>query len=181
MWYGPSWRWKYLFLDNPGKDIVEKSTKLSYIGFSIECGQLSSFPWIPSISGISLKFRNFLRSWAVWQFVWKLVYSPCGDNLVSFHLWWTEIELKCKKVYKYFFLWLYFWSRFIDFLFFAKQRKGNDPLVVMCLMYNVLGVFCHQVVNSKYFLQTVTGFFLSSALSSVRWYISFLHSKTFKI
>ena len=32
------------------------------------------------------------------------VHSPFDDNnLVPFHLWWTDIMLKCEKVYKYFF------------------------------------------------------------------------------
>ena len=66
---------------NPGQNIVDKSTKLSKIGFSMKwftvdfsqfynttveicllCGRLNTFLSIPSVSGISLKFPNFLRS-----------------------------------------------------------------------------------------------------------------------
>ena len=33
----------------------------------------------------------------------QLVYLAFGDsNLLSFHLWWTEIVLKCEKVYNFF-------------------------------------------------------------------------------
>ena len=50
-----------------------------------------------SISGIFLKFPNFVR-----QVVRQLVHSLCGDNLVPFHMWWRQIVLKSEKVCKYF-------------------------------------------------------------------------------
>ena len=45
-------------------------------------------------------FSNFfpmiLSQKVVWQLVRRLVYSPfANNNLVPFHLWWTEIVLKC--------------------------------------------------------------------------------------
>ena len=61
---------------NPGQDIVDKLTKLSKMGFSMECFtddfificQDLSLGWpaacsssIPSISDIFLEFHNFLR------------------------------------------------------------------------------------------------------------------------
>ena len=48
---------------------------------------------------ISLIFSNQLR-----QLVKQLVYWPFGDNnLFPFHLWWTEIVIKCEKECKYVF------------------------------------------------------------------------------
>ena len=61
-------------------------------------------PWNPSISGIFLKFPNFLRSKVVRQLVRQLVHSLSDDNnLVPFDLWWRQILLKSEKVSKCFF------------------------------------------------------------------------------
>ena len=62
--------------------------------------------WVLAIC--SKHFRNFLEiAWfpkiliyVVWQLVRQLLYSPFGDNnLVLFHLWWTNVLFKRLKVY----------------------------------------------------------------------------------
>ena len=58
-----------------------------------------------SISGIFLKFPNFLRSksYFVRQLVRQLLHLLSGDNnVVPFYLWWREILQKSEKVSKYF-------------------------------------------------------------------------------
>ena len=73
-------KWKYISSDSIGQNIVDKPTKLSNVGFSMEyftagflqiynatvkitllVGQPVTFPLVPSISKISLKFLKFLR------------------------------------------------------------------------------------------------------------------------
>ena len=94
--------------------VGDKFTKLSKIGFSMECftadflqflnkkHQNLAYGWTagyspssPSISGIFLKIPR--------QLVRQLVHSLSGDNnLVPLHLWWRQILLKSEKVSKCF-------------------------------------------------------------------------------
>ena len=78
---GPSYKWNFMFSDNLGQKLGDKLTKLSEIGFAMECFTSEIFVIFsqkcqnlafglrarfslsnPSISGISMKFPNFLRS-----------------------------------------------------------------------------------------------------------------------
>ena len=106
---------------NPGQNFVDKFTKSSKIGLSVECyttdfsqfssttvkiflfsGRLGTCHGFEAFQGIPW---NFLISWIpdFRQLVWQIVHSLSGDNnLVPLHLWWSEIVLKPEKVYKYF-------------------------------------------------------------------------------
>ena len=106
---------------NVGQNIVDKYIKLSKVGFSMECftadflqflsttvkicllgGRLDTCHQFQALQGFS---SNFLiswepKSWAVWQLVRQLVYSPFGDNdLVPFHFWWREIVPKGPQMF----------------------------------------------------------------------------------
>ena len=78
---GLSYEWNLAFWDNLGQKVGEKLTELSKIGYSMECFtaeflrfftktcQNLAFGWTagyslsnPSVSGIFLKFPNFLKS-----------------------------------------------------------------------------------------------------------------------
>ena len=103
---------------NLGQKVGEKFTKLSKIVFSMECftvaflqfftkkpqnlaiGWTTEYsPSNPSISGIFLKFPNFLRSLSLKSFG-----NSWGNSYIHFpfHLWWRQIVLKCEKVSKFF-------------------------------------------------------------------------------
>ena len=103
-----------------------------FLRFFTEICQKLSFWWpagyLPSnlsISGIFLKFPNFLRPYVlefsvVWQLLKQLVHSFSGDNnLVLPHLWWREIVLKREKV-------PHVLSKLV-----AINSKGNNTFPVM--------------------------------------------------
>ena len=116
---------KTCFLGQPWTKYCRQYTKLRNIGFSMKCftavffailqsncqnvifsRPASIFPAIPSFQGLPWNFltSHDPKSKVVWQLVRQFIHSPFGDNnLVSSHFWWTEIALKCEKVYKYFF------------------------------------------------------------------------------
>ena len=57
--------------------------------------------WVLAIK--SKHSRNFLEQLVIQQLVRQLLHSPCGDNnLVPFHLWWSQIALESEKVWKCF-------------------------------------------------------------------------------
>ena len=106
---------------NLGQQVGDKFTKLSKIDFSMEWfiadflqfftnkRQNLAFGWTagysPSnriISGIFLKFSDFIRSWVLSRSATPEHSLSGGNNLVPFHLWWRQIVLKSKKVSKCF-------------------------------------------------------------------------------
>ena len=103
---------KYFWSYNLRQKIVDKFTKLSDIGFPLECfstgflrfsstnvkicilgGQLGNRLQNPSNSGIILK-RSFSNFYILFLFLF--------DNLVLSQLWWREILLKREKGNNYF-------------------------------------------------------------------------------
>ena len=103
---------KYFWSYNLRQKIVDKFTKLSDIGFPLECfstgflrfsstnvkicilgGQLGNRLQNPSNSGIILK-RSFSNFYILFLFLFY--------NLVLSQLWWREVLLKREKGYNYF-------------------------------------------------------------------------------
>ena len=103
---------KYFRSYNLRQKIVDKFTKLSDIGFPLECfstgflrfsstkvkicilgGQLGNHLQNPSNSGIILK-RSFSNFYILFLFLFY--------NLVLSQLWWREVLLKREKGYNYF-------------------------------------------------------------------------------
>ena len=92
--------------------IVDKCKKLRKIVFSMECFTADFLPFsstrvkicllaCPPGYSIFLEFSNFLSSLALTRST-TCTSTSVGNNLVPFHLWRRETEIKHEKVYKCF-------------------------------------------------------------------------------
>ena len=94
-------------------------------------GRLDAWPSFAGISSISLKLRNFFGSLVflvILQLMMYFINSPFPyDNLVPFHLFWTEIVLKTTE-HEYIF-WKYSRNLNIPEIFWSCYMKNNFPMI----------------------------------------------------